>query len=73
MELTHPLAKHIDHSVLLLLLSSCHIHIPSTMRLCNSRIPEEHLVCYQTSQRIGEVSLGPLGNVHHYEPCKHCD
>ena len=21
-----------------------------TMRLCNSRIPEEHLVCYQTSQ-----------------------
>src|SRR6187399_1780950 len=22
-----------------------------TMRLCNSRIPEEHLVCYQTSQR----------------------
>ena len=21
------------------------------MRLCNSRIPEEHLVCYQTSQR----------------------
>ena len=22
-----------------------------TMRLCNSRIPEEHLVCYLTSQR----------------------
>ena len=22
-----------------------------TMRLCNSRIPEEHLVCYKTSQR----------------------
>ena len=22
-----------------------------TMRLCNSRIPEEHFVCYQTSQR----------------------
>ena len=21
-----------------------------TMRLCNSRIPEEHIVCYQTSQ-----------------------
>ena len=36
---------------LLLLLSSCQIHIPSTMRLCNSRIPDEYLVCYQTSQR----------------------
>ena len=22
-----------------------------TMRLCNSRLPEEHFVCYQTSQR----------------------
>ena len=31
-------------------LSSWLIHIPLTMRLCNSRIPEEHLVCYQTSQ-----------------------
>ena len=37
--------------VLLILLSSCHIHIPLTMRLCNSRIPEECLMCYQTSQR----------------------
>ena len=35
---------------LLLLLSSWLIHVPMTMRLCNSRIPEEHLVCYQTSQ-----------------------
>ena len=97
MEKTHPLAQHNDHSVLLLLHSSCQIHIPSTMRLCNSRIPEECLVCYQTSQRnwviikmlyrylwryllgwhrsrlgfvtpsIGEVSLGPLGNTHHYK------
>ena len=32
-------------------LSSWLIHVPLTMRLCNSRIPEEHLVCYQTSQR----------------------
>ena len=68
-----------------------------TMRLCNSQISEEHLVCYETSQRnwvtikmlyrclrwcllswhrsrlgfftpcIGEVSLGPLGNAHHYK------
>ena len=35
---------------LLLLLSWWQIHIPSTMRLCNSRIPEEYLVCYQMSQ-----------------------
>ena len=36
---------------MLLLLSSWLIHVPMTMRLCNSRIPEEHFVCYQTSQR----------------------
>ncbi len=40
-----------DRIVLLLLLSACQIHIPPTMRLCNSRLPEEHFVCYQTSQR----------------------
>ena len=51
MDKTHPLAYHNDRLVLLLLLSSCQIHIPLTMRLCNSRIPEECLVCYQTSQR----------------------
>ena len=48
---THLLAQHNDRSVLLLLLSSCQIHIHSTMRLGNSRIPEECLVCYQTSLR----------------------
>ena len=37
-------------TVSLILLSSWLIHVPLTMRLCNSRIPEEHLVCYQTSQ-----------------------
>ena len=36
---------------MLLLLSSWLIHVPMTMRLCNSRLPEEHFVCYQTSQR----------------------
>ena len=102
MEKTHPLAQHVDRSVLLLLLSSCQIYIPPTMSLCNSRTPEECLVCYQTSQhnwviikmlyrclrwcllnwhrsRLGlvtpivrEVSLGPLGNAHHYKPCKQC-
>ena len=35
---------------MLLLLSSWLIHVPMTMRLCNSRVPEEHFVCYQTSQ-----------------------
>ena len=37
-------------TVLLLLLSSWLIHVPLSMRLCNSRMPKEHLVCYQTSQ-----------------------
>ena len=41
---THPLAMHYDRLVLLLLLSSWLIHVPLTMRLCNSRIPEEHHV-----------------------------
>ena len=50
MDKTHPLAQHIDRSVLLLLLSSCQIHIPPTMRLCNFQIPDEYLVCYQMSQ-----------------------
>ena len=26
------------------------IHVLVTMRLCNSRLPEEHFGCYQTSQ-----------------------
>ena len=51
MDMTHPLAWHFDHSVLLLLLSSCQLHVPPTMRLCNSRIPKEYRVFYQTSQR----------------------
>ena len=51
MDKTHLLAQHVDRSVLLLLLSSCQIHIPSTMILCNSRIPKLYLVCDQTSQR----------------------
>ena len=36
---------------MLLLLSSWLIHVPITMRLCNSRLPEEHFGYYQTSQR----------------------
>ena len=35
---------------MLLLLSSWLIHVPMTMRLCNSRLLEEHFVRYQTSQ-----------------------
>ena len=38
-------------TVSLLLLSSWLIHVPQTIRLCNSQIPEEHLVCYQMSKR----------------------
>ena len=48
--MTHSVSLALDRLVLLLLLSSRLIHIPLTIRLCNSRIPEEHLVCYQTSQ-----------------------
>ena len=49
-DLTHSVSLALDRLVLLQLLSSWLIHVPMTMRLCNSRIPEEHLVCYQTSQ-----------------------
>ena len=50
-DLTHSVSLALDRFSLLLLLSSWLIHVPMTMRLCNSRIPEEHFVCYQTSQR----------------------
>ena len=50
MEKTHPLAMIMIVTVSFLLLCSWLIHVPQTMRLCNSRIPEEHLVCYQMSQ-----------------------
>ena len=102
-DLTHSISLARWSFSLLLLLSSWLTHVPLTMRLCNSRIPEEHFVCYQTSQHnwviikvlyrclrwyllswhrsrlgfvtpsIGEVTLGPLGNAHHYKPCKQCD
>ena len=103
MDMTHPLAQHCD----------CYSFIATAFFMtytCSSdyeimQLPntEEHLVCYQMSQRkrviikvlyrclqrcllgghrsrlgfgtscFGEVSLGPLGNTHHYKPCKHCD
>ena len=47
MDKTHLLAQHYDR----LVYCYCFLHVPMTMRLCNSRIPEEHLVCFQTSQR----------------------
>ena len=50
-DLTHSVSLALWSFSLLLLLSSWLIHVPMTMRLWNSRIPEEHLVCYQTSQR----------------------
>ena len=49
--MTHSVSLALDHFSLLVLLSSWLIHVPMTMRLCNSRLPEEHFVCYQTSQR----------------------
>ena len=102
-DLTHSVSLALDR----LVCCYCFLHdlykLPTTMRLWNSRLPEEHFVCYQTSQRnwviikeyyrclqsymlswrisrlgfvtpiVGEVSLGPLGNAHHYKPCKQCD
>ena len=50
-DLTHFVSLALDRLSILLLLSSWLIHVPMTMRLCNSRLPEEHFVCYQTSQR----------------------
>ena len=32
-------------------LHDLYMHVPMTLRLCNSRLPEKHFVCYQTSQR----------------------
>ena len=49
-DLTHSVSIALDRLVYCYCFSSCQIHIPSTMRLCNSRIPEEYLVCYQRSQ-----------------------
>ena len=49
-DLTHSVSLALDRLSILLLLSSWVIHVPMTMRLCNSRLPEEHFVCYQTSQ-----------------------
>ena len=50
-DLTHSVSLSTWSFSMLLLLSSWLIHVPMTMRLCNSRLPEEHFVCYQTSQR----------------------
>ena len=50
-DLTHFISLALDRFSLLLLFSSWLIHVPMTMRLCNSRLPEEHFVCHQTSQR----------------------
>ena len=49
-DLTHSVSLSRWSFSLLLLLSSWLIHVPLTMRLCNSRLPEEHFGCYQTSQ-----------------------
>ena len=50
-DLTHSVSLALDH----LVYRDCFLHdlykVPATMRLCNSRVPEEHFVCYQTSQR----------------------
>ena len=42
---------------MLLLLSSWLIHVPMTMRLCNSRTPEEHLVCYKILNFLHKIDI----------------
>ena len=50
-DLTHSISLALDR----LVCCYCFLHdlykVPATMRLCNSRLPEEHFVCYQMSQR----------------------
>ena len=50
-DLTHSVSLALDR----LVCCYCFLHdlfkVPTTMRLCNSRLPEEHFVCYQMSQR----------------------
>ena len=50
-DLTHSVSLALDR----LVCCYCFLHdlykVTATMRLCNSRLPEEHFVCYQTSQR----------------------
>ena len=49
-DLTHSISLALDR----LVCCYCFLHdlykVPTTMRLCNSRLPEEHFVFYQTSQ-----------------------
>ena len=50
-DMTHSVSLTLDR----LVCCYCFLHdlykVPATMRLCNSRLPEEHFVCYQMSQR----------------------
>ena len=50
-DMTHSVSLALDR----LVYCYCFLHdlykVPTTMRLCNSRISEEHFVCYQTSKR----------------------
>ena len=50
-DLTHSVSIALDR----LVCCYCFLHdlykVPATMRLCNPRLPEEHFVCYQMSQR----------------------
>src|SRR5918996_485665 len=50
-DLTHSVSLALDRLVYCYCFLHDLIHVPMTMRLCNSRLPEEHFVCYQTSQR----------------------
>ena len=49
-DLTHFVSLALDRLVCCYYFLHDLYKVPATMRLCNSRIPKEHLVCDQTSQ-----------------------
>ena len=50
-DMTHSVSLALDRLVCCYSFLHDLYKVPATMRLCNSRLPEEHFVCYQTSQR----------------------
>ena len=70
MDKIHPLAQHNNRLVLLLLLSSRLIHIPLTMRLCNSRILEVKEICPRGNNKVIIYFLIIMINV--YYSCYNC-
>ena len=52
-----------DRVSLLLLFSACQVYVPMTMRSCNSRTPEECLVCIKLGDYKGALQVSPRVSV----------